>query len=306
MDIKISVIVLTYKKFSELERNIASIKEQDFTDYEVILQDDCSENFNEQAISNLMMGIQRFTICRNSKNVGTVQNYYNACKIARGKIVVPLSQDDYFADSTILRSIYTYFKANDVNICTSYRVGAITRKRFPNKKDANLLISNDFEILWKRLAVSNFISGAVLYCKRSYILSHTLDSRFRLLEDYPMILNAVESGEKIGFINKATICYGEEGVSSGKVKTSVALVEDFKKNMEINILPYIYRFKSNFGKCYIENIYERYKRRIDRTPIKIRNLGIILASKIMLMFVNADTMQRIWFDIIQKFERRYE
>ena len=44
--IKVSVVVLTYKKFDNLQNNINSVLKQDYTNYEVIIHDDGSDNFD--------------------------------------------------------------------------------------------------------------------------------------------------------------------------------------------------------------------------------------------------------------------
>ena len=70
--VKVSVIVLTYNNFKNIEENLKSISDQDFDDYEVIISDDGSENFDGKRIERVIQkyGIVNYKILHNKRNIG--------------------------------------------------------------------------------------------------------------------------------------------------------------------------------------------------------------------------------------------
>ena len=54
MEKLVSVVILTYKNFGGIEKNLNSIFEQDYPNIEIIISDDCSGNFDSNYIENLL------------------------------------------------------------------------------------------------------------------------------------------------------------------------------------------------------------------------------------------------------------
>ncbi|WP_080656970.1 glycosyltransferase family 2 protein [Selenomonas ruminantium] len=232
-NIKISIVVLLYKKFDNLKYNFQSISKQNYHNYEVILQDDGSDNFDLKYIMDLASEIHiDVSVESNHKNCGTVKNYNKAILRCSGDIIVPLSQDDVFCDEHSLEYIVNFFEENQVDVCFAKRKGKISGRVYPDKKDIELMNKCDNNLLWGRLAVNNFISGSVLYWRKDYLINNLFDERYILMEDYPKIMDLVYKRKKIGFIDENIIIYGEKGVvGGGKVnkllnKDKLLLIED--------------------------------------------------------------------------------
>lgn len=215
---KASIIVLTYKKFDRLKNNINSILEQTYSNYEVLICDDGSPNFDKEMIESLYKDTgaeQKFRIIARKTNVGTVKNYNNAINEASGEIIVPLSQDDVFFDKNTLEEIVGVFQDEEKNICCASRINEKTKLSLPSPGDKEVLLNYNKQKMWLRLACKNFIYGAVLYFRKSFITKMGLfDEKYRLLEDYPFVLKVTEEGERIYFLNRPTIIYGCDGVSN--------------------------------------------------------------------------------------------
>lgn len=240
--IKVSVVVLTYKKFDNLQNNINSVLKQDYTNYEVIIHDDGSDNFDFYQIEQ-MLPIEcrdKFTIKTSTRNQGTVKNFNKAIGLATGDIIVPLSQDDIFANSHVLKDIVDTFLREDCAVCFGKRQGSISRVVLPAPRDFNLLESGK-QLLYRRIYFGNFLSGAALYYKKSTLNDLKLfDERYKLLEDYPAVIKIMKSNMKISGLNEITVVYGERGVSEGsnvKSKVHKMLIQDDILNYKINIKP---------------------------------------------------------------------
>ena len=170
----VSVIVLTYKKFDNIEENLSSILEQDYSNMEIIIQDDGSPNFPLQRIEDFFMAhnISVYKIEHNEINLGTVRNYNHAMDISNGEIIIPLSQDDRFYDSHCVSDIVGFFQNSNYCICTAQRVGSNSGIVFPSNTQSDILKENNLDHLIFCLFIQNFISGSVLYFRKKKQYPH--------------------------------------------------------------------------------------------------------------------------------------
>lgn len=119
-NLSVTIVTLTYRDFSELNKTIESVFEQDFSEIEsveYVIADDGSENFNKELVDLAVKKHQsnndtpvKVIIYSNTKNVGTVKSFNKAISISHGDIVVPLSASDEFYDSMAVSSIVKEFK----------------------------------------------------------------------------------------------------------------------------------------------------------------------------------------------------
>lgn len=239
----VSVIVLTYNNFKDIDKTIDSIYNQDYGNIELIISDDCSSNFDEMYINNIIEKYKnRFVNCiinRNKINIGTVKNFNEAIKISSGEIIVPLAADDSFDNKLVISKVVEFFNNNKFLICTAKR-RVIDKYNneveiLPTDKQIKI-IKNKNSALLNELSKGNFISGACTYYKKKVFEKYGLfDTDFKLLEDYPFYLRACLNNEKIGFLDFITIRYKVGGISSAENMNPI-LKSDFKKAYEKLIL----------------------------------------------------------------------
>lgn len=218
---KVSIIIMTYKKFDSLKSNLKSIKEQHFKDYEVILSDDFSPNFDYEKIDKLFIsiGIKNYKIFSNKTNVGTVKNYNNAIKQCSGEIIIPLSQDDCFFDNSILEKIVCFLSDEKHNICLGLRKGVTSGSVFPNGHDLKIAKSMNKKKILDLLIRKNIYSGASLYFKKEFFnIIGGFDETYKLVEDYAFAIKCIQNDENIYILDYPTVFYGEDGVSSSMKK----------------------------------------------------------------------------------------
>jgi glycosyltransferase involved in cell wall biosynthesis len=92
MDPKVTFVVPCYKLAHLLSECVASILNQTYTDFELLIMDDCSpDNTAEIAAS---FNDSRVKHLRNRRNLGHLQNYNKGIATARGKYVWLISADD--------------------------------------------------------------------------------------------------------------------------------------------------------------------------------------------------------------------
>lgn len=99
MGVKVSICVPCYNNADEVERLLESIYSQEFTDFEVNLSDDSTDDKTEQLVKD------RFpAVCyrHNQKPFGHIFNWNEAIKMANGTYIKIMFSDDWFTDSTSL------------------------------------------------------------------------------------------------------------------------------------------------------------------------------------------------------------
>lgn len=266
MDYKIAtVVILTYNNLKYLDNAIKSVLQQDYPYIEVLVQDDCSKDFNQEEVEKKFVGkkenIINISIGHNSKNLGTVRNFNKAIEKAKGDIIIPLACDDVFYDKTVISDIVQFFRDKQCVVCSGLRKGTESGNVEPKQELIKEFVQMDKLTQLCRLYYSNFISGATLYYDKNFLLKlGGFDERFCLLEDYPMILKIFQEGFSCEFLDRITIFYNECGISQNhknKKKIHPKLNEDFKKVYELCIFPNEELILSARMKRYLKNRYYR-------------------------------------------------
>lgn len=256
---KLSIIVLTYKSFDKIQENIESILMQKYDNYEVIISDDGSPNFDREYIESIYRSSKKrdnFTVISRKKNLGTVKNLNSAILLSTGDVIVPLAQDDYFYDENVLNNIAGMFKNPDVNVCLGLRKRLDEDDFIPNKKMVECIQKWNRKWIWLRNACANIFYGAAMYYRRDYLLNNGLfDEAYRLVEDYPFAMKCIENGEKIFILNKPTIFYGIDGGTSKDIKNrSSALIAD-----DIQLLKQLIQYSEMILESKVCRQYLSYK-----------------------------------------------
>jgi glycosyltransferase involved in cell wall biosynthesis len=88
----VSVIIPTYNRPEYLEQAIASAVKQTYHNVEIIVSDNCSPNNPQSLVASF--ADSRIKFWRHQENVGMLKNQMNAFKMAQGKYVASLHDDD--------------------------------------------------------------------------------------------------------------------------------------------------------------------------------------------------------------------
>ncbi len=260
---KVSIIILTYNNLKLVKKALESVYSQEYDNIEVLVADDHSSEFDFEQVQSIvdLYGKQKETIIySNEINLGTVRNFNNAIRKSTGELIFPLACDDEFVDSAVIGDLVNYFSHNDVQVCAAKREGEITKAIFPIKEDIDILLSPEYDKdILNRLSVDNFLSGSTLYYRRSYLEKVGMfDERYKLLEDYPFVYKMAVNGDRIGWFDRITIIYGEDGISSPKKwGQNKILTKDFDDFFENEVIANINSISSLRCRRYLKYIYGR-------------------------------------------------
>lgn len=90
----ISVCLPVYNGGKFLARAVSSVLKQTYSDFELLIADDCSEDNSVHVIESLAQEDSRIRFWRNPTNVGLFANYNNCLAQSRGKYIKFFAQDD--------------------------------------------------------------------------------------------------------------------------------------------------------------------------------------------------------------------
>ena len=99
---KISVCIPSYNCAPFLADAIDSVLAQSYSDFELLIIDDCSTDSSAEIIAGYAERDPRIVFLRNESNLGMVANWNRCIELARGEYIHYLFADDLFASPECL------------------------------------------------------------------------------------------------------------------------------------------------------------------------------------------------------------
>lgn len=106
----VSVIMPSYNTAKYISASIASVQEQTYTDWELIIVDDCSTDNTDEVVKPFLSD-DRIKYIKNEKNSGAAISRNRALREAKGKWVAFLDSDDLWLPMKLERQI-SFMKNN--------------------------------------------------------------------------------------------------------------------------------------------------------------------------------------------------
>lgn len=123
-----SIVVPTYNRVSDLQFALYCVLRQSFSDYEIVISDNCSTDNTENTINKLKN--KKIRYFRNRKNIGMILNQKKAIEYAKGEYVFLHGDDDFLLYSDSLQKIYKeIIKHNPGYIRVNYASLSSDKKR---------------------------------------------------------------------------------------------------------------------------------------------------------------------------------
>lgn len=193
---RVTVVVPTFNRNDFLRRALRSIISQTFTDFEVIVIDDCSPQ--EALVVVREFHDSRISYLRNDKNQGEALSRNTGILAAKGIYVAFLDDDDEWLPEKLQLQVAFMDRSDDQTggVFTKFawmnaEDGSFLRYRFPN---ATGKIPTGREEVHKALLISNFIGtpSTVLLRKRCLDESGLFDKNIVYGEDHDLWLRISE------------------------------------------------------------------------------------------------------------------
>jgi glycosyltransferase involved in cell wall biosynthesis len=172
MFLKISICIPTYNGAIYLKECLDSIYQQTFTDFEIIICDDCSTDTTVEIIESYLKRDYRIQLYKNEVNLGLVGNWNQCIKKANGEWIKFLFQDDYMEpncisklmsytnqDTELIITKRSYILSDNLDLSNKafYEKNARTLENTNVVRDRNVISSNTIcKVTAKNIAL-NFL-----------------------------------------------------------------------------------------------------------------------------------------------------
>mgnify|MGYP003385841264 CR=1 FL=1 len=109
---KVSIITPSYNSSRFIEVTIQSVIKQTYTDWEMVIVDDCSKDNSVDIIQAYVLKDDRIKLLINSKNKGAAESRNEALRLASGKYIAFLDSDDTWYSHKLEKQIQ-FMKGGD-------------------------------------------------------------------------------------------------------------------------------------------------------------------------------------------------
>lgn len=118
---RVSIIMPCYNAASYIEQTICSVQEQSYTDWELLIADDCSTDHSRDYIASFTNKDARIKLIKCHKNGGPAKARNAALKAAKGRWIAFLDSDDLWLSDKLDKSIEKARSEDAALVCTAFR-----------------------------------------------------------------------------------------------------------------------------------------------------------------------------------------
>lgn len=223
-----TVAVLTYLQMHFFADCLDSILEQTYPNIEIVVCDDCSADFNADAVrkyidENKRKNIKRVVVYKQERNVGTVANAQKAVELSTGQYFKLHAGDDLLFNEHVLEKIAHRFREPSTRIIAACSIacqqdGTLTNDYYPSLSSCRSMMKADAAQQFRMIGTQSwgeYINAPAVFWKRSlFDTVGGFDLSYKYTEDWPMWLKITEMGYRITAIRDVTTIYRYGGISN--------------------------------------------------------------------------------------------
>lgn len=272
-----SVVILCYRHFEYIHTAIDSVLNQKYSNIQLIISDDCSDNFPAEELRDYIdlnrtsSGITSFIVRQQKVNSGTVKHLNDASQACSGDYIIFLAGDDALYDENVLSKYVNGFNHagdncyiemahtgmydEDLNMLIEYYLSPSIQKSIELTKDNSTPVYQDLIRYGACLP-----STSTCFRKQFFKKFGQFDESYALVEDFPMHLRLAKEGWVIHFENFVAIKHRHGGIShgqSGALSKSKRMYANDSVQMISNLLSTDIGVLSENGKKYANDRYVR-------------------------------------------------
>lgn len=225
---EVSVILPTFNGSEFIKKAIQSVLNQSFSNFELLIIDDGSKDSIPEITNYYVEKDARVFYARNENNLGIQQSLNRGLKIARGKYIARIDDDDEWIDRNKLKRQVEYLNKNPDYIL----IGTGTIVVDENGKEIFRFLNpeSDQDIRKKILFKNYFTHSGVIFKKKAAMKFNGYDEseQTRHIEDYDLWL-------KLGTLGKFgnLPIYGVKFTQRSGAISSKNKIKQFKRNIKI-------------------------------------------------------------------------
>ena len=210
----VSIVITTYNRVHILPTAIDSVLGQTYSNIELVIVDDCSQDNTPQVVDGYLAKDERIIYVRNEKNQGCASSRNIGINNSHGDFLMFLDSDCEYLPQKIEQELSLMYSLTPF-------ASIIYSNMWIEKRDSQTLLS--FKIRDKLLTLEDIFSYRYLllepsswFCKSQVVKRlGGFDSSYSNYEDMDFLMRAILSAERLYFLNRPlSIKHNLEGVSS--------------------------------------------------------------------------------------------
>lgn len=187
---RISVVMAVKDGALYVEEAVRSVMAQDFTDIEIVVVDDGSQDETPAILERLQSEDTRLRVVTNTTNIGLARSLNAGLEAAQGHYIARLDADDV-ARPRWLSTLHTYMESHTNLVLTGASVCNIAPDGRPLK--IRRLTHGPNELRWALRFHSPIVHPTVMFRRAHHNLRY--DPTFRTTEDYDLFARLLADAE---------------------------------------------------------------------------------------------------------------
>lgn len=182
----VSVILPTYNREKYIAKAIESVWRQGYKNLELIIVNDASTDATGELIGGLAKYNSKIIILHNEINLGIVASLNKGIKVARGKYIARLDDDDVWCDDKKIEKQVDFLEKNPGYCLVG---GGVIKIDKNGKEIVRYLLPKEDEHIRKTILINNaFAHTTVLFRKDAFLKVGGYDEQFAFIEDWDLWL----------------------------------------------------------------------------------------------------------------------
>jgi len=198
---KVSVCIPTYNYARFLPEAIESILNQNFTDFELLIIDDCSSDNTAEVVCAYAAKDRRISFSVNSPNIGMVNNWNLCLRRARGEYIKFVFGDDVLiSKDALLKMMEPLMRDKSISLVASARKIIDEQSNISRTRSSfwrPTLIAGDEAIRRCVFEQKNLIGEPTVVMFRKKDCARGFNARYRQIVDLEMWYHLLEKGRLI-------------------------------------------------------------------------------------------------------------
>lgn len=242
----VSVIMPVYNGENVITDAVQSVINQTYSDFELIIVDDCSIDNTAVKVLELAQQDSRIIVIQNITNLGAAESRNKGCNCAQGKYLAFLDGDDLWMADKIDKQV-AYLERNECDF--SYTA-------FGFMDSTGKYLGKDYlvpkSIKYEELLCKNVILCSSVMMKTTAFQDHKFDNRF-FHEDLRLWLELLREGKQAGGLEEVLVLYRSGGRSSNRLRSAQNRWLIYRKAERLSFLKSFRCFV-----CYAYNAIKKY------------------------------------------------
>ncbi len=204
----VTIVIAVYNpNITWLKKQLESINNQSFKDMEIIICDDCPQNYVDENIFYELLSNFKPKILRNEKNLGSNKTFERMSQIAHGKYIAYCDQDDIWESDKISKLVLAIENSDALLVYSDAQIiNEDDKKIYDSLKDYSKHTKfYSGENLYDQLLINNFITGCTMMIK-SDVAKKSIPFEETMVHDHYLALYCSIFGQII-FVDEQLIKY---------------------------------------------------------------------------------------------------